>query len=62
VRRLLCALLLLALIPATRHVTALATLAIIAGVLTALISYEAIRYAASRERVRHELARQPVGQ
>jgi low temperature requirement protein LtrA len=62
VRRLLCALLLLALIPATRNLSALATLAIIAGVLTALICYEAIRYAQTRERVRHELARQPVGQ
>ena len=62
VRRLVCALLLLALIPATRHVTALATLAIIAGVLSALIVYEALRYAASRERVRHELAREPVGE
>jgi low temperature requirement protein LtrA len=62
VRRLLCALLLIALIPATRSVAALGTLAIIAGVLSALILYEALRYAEARERVRHELARQPVGE
>jgi len=61
VRRLLCAVVLLALVPATRSISALATLAIIAGLLSGLIVYEAIRYAEARERVRHELAREAIG-
>jgi predicted ABC-type exoprotein transport system permease subunit len=60
VRRLLCAVVLLALVPATRSISALATLAIVAVLLTALILYEAIRYAEWRQRVRHELAREPI--
>jgi low temperature requirement protein LtrA len=62
VRRLLCAIVLLALLPATRSFSALATLATTAALLTALILYEAVRYAESRGRVRHELAREPVGE
>jgi low temperature requirement protein LtrA len=62
VRRLLCAIVLLALLPATRSISALATLAMTAALLTALILYEAVRYAESRGRVRHELAREPVGE
>ncbi len=62
VRRLLCAGILLALIAVTGSISALATLAILAGVLTALIAYEAIRYATSRERIRHELAREPLAE
>jgi low temperature requirement protein LtrA len=62
VRRLLCAAVLLALLPATRSISALATLSIIAALLVALIAYEAIRYADSRDRVRHELAREPIGE
>ncbi|HEX8713946.1 MAG TPA: hypothetical protein VF706_00125, partial [Solirubrobacteraceae bacterium] len=62
VRRLLCAVVLLALLPATRSVPALATLGVIAALLTALIAYEAIRYADSRNRVRHELAREPIAE
>ena len=38
------------------------TLGILAGLLVALIAYEAIRYADARERVRHELAREPVAE
>jgi low temperature requirement protein LtrA len=56
-RRLVCALALLALIPAGTTLPALATLAVLAAVLVALISYEALRYADVRERVRH----QPTG-
>ncbi len=62
VRRLLCAALLLALLPATPSISALTTLAIIAGLLIGLISYEAVRYADSRERIRHELAREPIAE
>jgi low temperature requirement protein LtrA len=55
-QRLACAVLLLALVPVAVELPALATLAILAGVLTALISYEALRFAEARDRVRHQLA------
>ena len=51
--RTVVALLLLALIPVGALLPALATLALLAAVLVALISYEAIRYAAARDAVRH---------
>jgi low temperature requirement protein LtrA len=56
-RRLVAAIVLLALVPAGATLPALATLGILAAVLVALIVYEALRYADVRERVRH----QPVG-
>jgi low temperature requirement protein LtrA len=59
-RRLLCAVVLLALLPAGAALPALATLAILAALLVALISYEALRYAEVRDRVRHQLAREPA--
>jgi low temperature requirement protein LtrA len=62
VRRLVCALVLLALLPAAVSLPALATLSILAALLSALIAYEAIRYADSRDRVRHQLAREPVAE
>jgi hypothetical protein len=52
-----CAVVLLALVPAGATLPALATIAIVAAVLVALVAYEALRYADARERVRH----QPVG-
>jgi low temperature requirement protein LtrA len=54
-RRLVCALLLLALIPLTvqLELSSLATLGILAGTLSALIAYEALRFAEARQRVRH---------
>jgi low temperature requirement protein LtrA len=55
-QRLACAVLLLALLPATRELPALATLALLVAVLVALIGFEAIRYADARDRVRHQLA------
>jgi low temperature requirement protein LtrA len=54
-RRLLCAVLLLALLPAGAQLPALLTLGILAALLAALIVYEALRYADARERVRHQL-------
>ena len=57
-QRLLCAVALLALVPVAAEIPALATLAILATVMTALIAYEAIRFAEARDRVRHELARE----
>jgi low temperature requirement protein LtrA len=61
-RRLLCALVLLALLPAATALPALATLGILAALLAALIAYEAIRYADSRDRIRHQLAREPIAE
>ena len=55
-QRLVCAVVLIALVPLAVHLASLATLAILAAVLAALILYEAIRFADSRERVRRELA------
>jgi low temperature requirement protein LtrA len=54
--RLACAILLLVVIPVAVEVPALATLAFIAGALSALIALEAVRFAGSRERARAELA------
>jgi hypothetical protein len=48
-----------ALLPAGAALPALATLAILAAVLVALIAYEALRYADVRDRVRHQPAREP---
>jgi low temperature requirement protein LtrA len=55
-QRLVCAVLLLALIPIGVELPALATLAILAGLLAVLIGYEAVRFAEARDRVRHQLA------
>jgi low temperature requirement protein LtrA len=57
-RRLVCATALAALAPVTvaLGVSSLATLGALAVVLTALILYEALRYADARERVRHQAA------
>jgi low temperature requirement protein LtrA len=60
-RRLVCALVLLALLPAGAVLPALVTLGILAALLAALILYEALRYADSRDRIRHQLAREPIG-
>jgi low temperature requirement protein LtrA len=62
VRRLLCAVVLLALLPVAVKLPALVTLGVLAALLSALIAYEAIRYADARDRVRHQLAREPVGE
>jgi low temperature requirement protein LtrA len=56
-QRLFSAVALLALLPAAIELPALATLAIVSALLAILIAYEAIRFAAARDRVRHELAR-----
>lgn len=60
VRRLVCAIVLLALLPAATALSALLTLAILAALLAVLIVYEAVRYADSRDRIRHQLAHEPV--
>jgi low temperature requirement protein LtrA len=53
-QRTLCAAALLALIPLAVELPALATVAILAGLLTALIAYEAVHFAGARHRVRHQ--------
>jgi len=58
--RLLCAILLVALIPAAVELPALATVGILAAVLAVLIGYEAVHFAALRDRLRHQLAREAV--
>jgi low temperature requirement protein LtrA len=57
-QRLVCAVVLVALLPLAVEVPALATLAILTGVLSALIAYEALRFAEARDRARHQLARE----
>jgi low temperature requirement protein LtrA len=52
VRRVVCAGILVALIPVATTLPALATLAIVAGVASGLIVYEAVRYAEARDRLR----------
>jgi low temperature requirement protein LtrA len=59
-QRLLCAGVVVALIPAAVELPALATLAILAALLSVLIAYEAIRFADLRDRIRHQLAREAV--
>jgi low temperature requirement protein LtrA len=54
-RRLMCAFMLLALVPLAASLSppSLATLAALAAILSALIAYEAVRFADARERIRH---------
>ena len=52
-QRLVCAILLLALVPVAVELPALATLGALAGVLTTLVAYEALRFAEARDRIRH---------
>jgi low temperature requirement protein LtrA len=56
VRRLACALVMLALIPVATEISALATSATVAGLLVVLIAYEVIRFAEFRDEIRHDLA------
>ncbi|EHN10785.1 hypothetical protein PAI11_23370 [Patulibacter medicamentivorans] len=57
--RLIVALVLLALLPAAVELPALATLAIVTALLVGLIAYETVRFAALRDKMRHELAFEP---
>jgi low temperature requirement protein LtrA len=61
-RRLFTAALLVALLPLVIRIDALVALGLLAAILVALITYEAIRFADARDRVRHELAHQPLEQ
>jgi low temperature requirement protein LtrA len=58
--RLLCAVFLAGLLPAAVELPALVTLGILAAALSALIAYEHVHFAELRDRLRHQLAREPV--
>jgi low temperature requirement protein LtrA len=58
--RLGCAILLIALLPVAVELPALATLAIVFAALVAVIGYESVRFAGSRDRVRHQLAGEAI--
>jgi low temperature requirement protein LtrA len=60
VQRIVAAAALLALIPAAVVMPALATIAVVTGVLVVLIADETIRFAELRERLRHEVAEHPA--
>jgi low temperature requirement protein LtrA len=55
-QRLVCALLLPALVPLGVELPSLATLALLAATMAALVTYETIRFAERRERLRRRLA------
>jgi low temperature requirement protein LtrA len=57
-QRSICALVLVALIPIAHDLPALATITVLAAVLTTLIAYETIRFADARDRIRHQLGRE----
>jgi low temperature requirement protein LtrA len=54
--RLLCAAILVALFPLARTIPALATVALVMLVVSALVVYEVTRFAETRDRVRHQVA------
>ena len=55
VPRLICAVVAVALVPLAVEVPALVSLAILAGILVALIAFETIRFSEARDRIRHAL-------
>jgi low temperature requirement protein LtrA len=59
VRRLIAAVVLLALVPVALEVASLVTLALVTAVLVAVIAYESLRYAEGRDRIRHPQAPPP---
>lgn len=59
-QRLVAALVLVAFVPVAVEVSSVVALGIVAALMTALIAYEALRFADARDRVRHQLARDAV--
>jgi low temperature requirement protein LtrA len=55
-QRLVCAALLVVLIPLAVELPALATLALLAAIMAALVAFEALHFAEARERLRNKLA------
>jgi low temperature requirement protein LtrA len=60
-QRLICAAGLAALLPIAVEIPALVLVGLVATVLTALIVYEALRFAELRDRIRHQLVREAAG-
>jgi low temperature requirement protein LtrA len=58
IQRLICAVVLLALIPVATEIASLATLAIVLALLAALIAYETVHFADLRDRLRHQVESQ----
>ena len=59
-QRLLCAGVLFALVPVAIEIPALATLGVLAAALTLLIAYETVAFGELRDRLRHQLGREPA--
>jgi low temperature requirement protein LtrA len=57
-QRLLCALLLVALLPLAGEISSLALVSVLAAILVVLITYETTRFAEVRDRMRHQVARE----
>ena len=55
-QRLVCAFVVVALLPVALEAPALVTAGLVAAILTVLIVYETLRFAEARERIRHQLA------
>jgi low temperature requirement protein LtrA len=55
-QRLVCAIVLLSLVPVAAELPALATLAILTATLSVLIAYETVQFADLRDRLRHQLS------
>jgi low temperature requirement protein LtrA len=60
--RLVCAGVLIVVVPAAVELPALATIAILAAVLAALVVYETVRFSEARERIRRQLATEPAAE
>ena len=61
IQRVVCAVVLVAFIPAAEEVAALVTLAFAGAALVAVIVYETVHFAELRERLRHQLAAETSG-
>jgi low temperature requirement protein LtrA len=61
-QRLVCAVVLVALVPVGVEAPALVSAAVVAALLSALIMYETHRFAEARARIRHELDHQPASE
>jgi hypothetical protein len=59
-QRLVCAIVIGASVPLAVELPSLATLAGLTAVLVVLITYETVRFAEARDRIRHQLAREAV--
>ena len=56
IQRVVCAIVLVAFVPAAEELPALVTLAFVSAALVVVIAYETIHFAELRDRLRHQLA------